>query len=40
MEKKSVAKAKLLYDFLDTSAFFKNPVRKSDRSRISKRDGS
>ena len=29
-----IAKAKLLYDFLDSSAFFKNPVRKSDRSRM------
>ncbi len=34
MEKKNIAKAKLLYDFLDASAFFKNPVRKSDRSRM------
>src|SRR5258708_17932633 len=32
--KKNIAKAKLLYDFLDSSAFFKNPVRKSDRSRM------
>ena len=31
---KNIAKAKLLYDFLDSSAFFKNPVRKSDRSRM------
>ena len=30
MEKKNIAKSKLLYDFLDASAFFKNPVRKSD----------
>jgi phosphoserine aminotransferase len=34
MEKKNIAKAKLLYDFLDSSAFFRNPVRKSDRSRM------
>jgi len=34
MEKKNIAKSKLLYDFLDASKFFKNPVRKSDRSRM------
>ncbi len=34
IEKKNIAKAKLLYDFLDASKFFKNPVRKSDRSRM------
>jgi phosphoserine aminotransferase len=34
MEKRNIAKAKLLYDFLDASAFFKNPVAKSDRSRM------
>src|SRR5262245_277365 len=34
IEKKNIAKAKLLYDFLDSSSFFKNPVRKSDRSRM------
>jgi len=34
MEKKNIAKAKLLYDYLDASAFFRNPVRKSDRSRM------
>ena len=34
MERKNIAKAKLLYDFFDASAFFKNPVRKSDRSRM------
>ena len=33
-EKKNIAKSKLLYDFLDSSSFFKNPVRKSDRSRM------
>jgi phosphoserine aminotransferase len=34
IEKKNIAKAKLLYDYLDSSSFFKNPVRKSDRSRM------
>ena len=34
MEKKNIAKSKLLYDFLDASKFFKSPVRKSDRSRM------
>src|SRR3954468_1000753 len=34
IEKKNVAKAELLYDFLDASAFFKSPVRKQDRSRM------
>src|SRR5258708_4607986 len=34
MEKKNIAKAKLLYDFLHPSKFFKNPVRKSDCSRM------
>ena len=34
IEKRNIAKAKLLYDFLDASAFFKNPVAKSDRSRM------
>ena len=34
MEKKNIAKAKLLYDFLDSSSFFKSPVRKQDRSRM------
>ena len=34
MEKKNIEKSKLLYDYLDASAFFKNPVRKSDRSRM------
>jgi len=34
IEKKNIAKATLLYDFLDASSFFKNPVRKSDRSRM------
>jgi phosphoserine aminotransferase len=34
MEKKNIEKAKLLYDFLDGSAFFRNPVAKEDRSRM------
>jgi phosphoserine aminotransferase len=34
MEKKNVAKAKLLYDFLDASRFFNSPVRRQDRSRM------
>jgi len=34
IEKKNVQKAKLLYDFLDSSAFFHNPVAKEDRSRM------
>jgi phosphoserine aminotransferase len=34
VEKMNNAKAKLLYDFLDSSAFFKNPVAKEDRSRM------
>ena len=28
------AKAKLLYDYLDASSFFRSPVRKQDRSRM------
>jgi len=40
MEKKNIAKAKLLYDFLDASKFFKNPMRKSDRSRMTSRSPS
>jgi phosphoserine aminotransferase len=34
VEKKNIEKAKLLYDYLDQSSFFKNPVRKEDRSRM------
>jgi phosphoserine aminotransferase len=34
MEKRNVAKAKLLYDHLETSEFYRNPVRKEDRSRM------
>jgi phosphoserine aminotransferase len=34
IEQRNVAKANLLYDYLDRSAFFRNPVRKQDRSRM------
>jgi phosphoserine aminotransferase len=34
MEKRNITKAKLLYDFLDGSSFFMNPVAKDDRSRM------
>src|SRR5687768_13927959 len=34
IEQKNIQKAKLLYDYLDTSAFYKNPVAKEDRSRM------
>ena len=34
MERKNLEKAKLLYDFLDGSQFFRNPVAKEDRSRM------
>jgi phosphoserine aminotransferase len=34
IEKVNVEKAKLLYDFLDGSSFFRNPVAKEDRSRM------
>jgi phosphoserine aminotransferase len=34
IERRNIAKAKLLYDFIDASAFFRNPVAKSDRSRM------
>ncbi len=34
IEKRNVAKAKLLYDSLDSSAFFRNPVPREDRSRM------
>ena len=34
IEKRNVAKAKLLYDFLATSRFFRNPVAQEDRSRM------
>ena len=34
IEKVNIQKAKLLYDFLDQSTFFSNPVAKEDRSRM------
>jgi len=34
IEKRNIQKAKLLYEFLDASSFFKNPVAKEDRSRM------
>jgi len=34
LEKMNIEKAKLLYDFLDASSFFRNPVAKEDRSRM------
>jgi phosphoserine aminotransferase len=34
IEKKNVAKAALLYDYLDRTGFYSNPVRKQDRSRM------
>jgi phosphoserine aminotransferase len=33
-EQRSIAKAKLLYDFIDSSEFYLNPVNKVDRSRM------
>ena len=34
IERRNVAKAKLLYDCLDASAFYRNPVEPRDRSRM------
>lgn len=34
MEKENIAKAALLYDFLDTSEFFISPVARENRSRM------
>jgi phosphoserine aminotransferase len=34
MEKKNIAKARLLYDCLDQSKFYSSPVRREDRSRM------
>ena len=34
IERRNVAKAKLLYDYLDTTRFYRNPVAKEDRSRM------
>jgi len=34
IEKKNIAKAKLLYDYLDRTEFYRNPVAREDRSRM------
>src|SRR3954462_1599806 len=34
IEKRNIAKSKLLYDFIDSSGLFHNPVAKEDRSRM------
>jgi phosphoserine aminotransferase len=34
IEQKNIAKAALLYDYLDATDFYHNPVRKEDRSRM------
>ena len=34
MEKRNIAKAKLIYDVLDASSFYRSPVAKEDRSRM------
>ncbi|HQR52652.1 MAG TPA: 3-phosphoserine/phosphohydroxythreonine transaminase [Burkholderiales bacterium] len=34
IERRNIAKANLLYDYLDQSAFYRNPVRRQDRSRM------
>jgi phosphoserine aminotransferase len=34
IERKNVGKAKLLYDYLDATGFYTNPVRREDRSRM------
>jgi len=34
IERVNIAKAALLYDYLDATAFYRNPVRKADRSRM------
>jgi len=34
IEKRNVEKARLLYEYLDSSSFYKNPVAKEDRSRM------
>jgi phosphoserine aminotransferase len=34
IERRNIAKAKLLYDFLDATQFYGNPVAKEDRSRM------
>jgi phosphoserine aminotransferase len=37
MEQKNIAKASLLYDYLDTTQFYRSPARKEDRSRMNVR---
>ncbi|MDP2793945.1 MAG: 3-phosphoserine/phosphohydroxythreonine transaminase [Sulfurisoma sp.] len=34
MEQKNIAKSKLLYDYLDSTGFYGNPVNQADRSRM------
>src|SRR3954464_4116529 len=34
IERRNIAKSKLLYDYLDTTPFYANPVAKEDRSRM------
>jgi len=34
IERRNVAKSRLLYDYLDTTGFYRNPVAKEDRSRM------
>ena len=34
IEKRNIAKARLLYDYLDQTGFYRNPVAKEDRSRM------
>jgi phosphoserine aminotransferase len=34
MERRNIAKAKLIYDVLDASGFYRTPVEKADRSRM------
>jgi phosphoserine aminotransferase len=34
IERRNIAKAKLLYDYLDSTSFYLNPVRREDRSRM------
>ncbi len=37
IEKKNIAKAALLYDYLDTTQFYRSPARREDRSRMNVR---
>jgi phosphoserine aminotransferase len=34
IERRNIEKAELLYDYLDTTAFYRSPARKADRSRM------